>query len=63
MKKRFLAVVHSVGAKLKNVKQYGEIKEINGQKQLFKDNQQYKVFVEFWNDLHEYLVANYDFEK
>ena len=63
MKKRFLAVVHSVGAKLKNVKHYGEIKEINGQKQLFKENQQYKVFVEFWNDLHDYLVANYDFEK
>ena len=62
-KKRFLAVVQSVGAKLKNVKQYGEIKEINGQKPLFKDNQQYKVFVEFWNDLHDYLVANYDFEK
>ena len=48
-KKRFLAVVQSVGAKLKNVKQYGEIKEINGQKPLFKDNQQYKVFGEFWN--------------
>ena len=63
MKKRFLAVVHSVRAKLKNVKQYGEIKEINGQKPLFKDNQQYKVFVEFWNDLHDYLVSNYDFEK
>ena len=62
-KKRFLAVVQSVGAKLKNVKQYGEIKEINGQKQLFKDNQQYKVFIEFWNDLHDYLVSNYDFER
>ena len=63
MKKRFLAVVHSVRAKLKNVKQYGEIKEINGQKQLFKDNQQYKVFIEFWNDLHDYLTSNYDFER
>ena len=62
-KKRFLAVVQSVGAKLKNAKQYSEIKEINGQKQLFKDNQQYKVFVEFWNDLHDYLVSNYNFEK
>ena len=62
-KKRFLAVVQSVGSKLKNAKQYSEIKEINGQKQLFKDNQQYKVFVEFWNDLHNYLVSNYDFEK
>ena len=62
-KKRFLAVAHSVGAKLKNVKQYSEIKEINGQKQLFKDNQQYKVFIEFWNDLHDYLTSNYDFER
>ena len=62
-RKRFLAVVQSVGAKLKNAKQYSKIKEINGQKQLFKDNQQYKVFVEFWNDLHDYLVSNYDFEK
>ena len=62
-RKRFLAVVQSVGAKLNNVKQYGEIKEINGQKQLFKDNQQYKVFIEFWNDLHDYLVSNYDFER
>ena len=62
-KKRFLAVAHSVGAKLKNAKQYSEIKEINGQKQLFKDNQQYKVFVEFWNDLHDYLTSNYDFER
>ena len=62
-KKRFLAVAHSVGAKLKNVKQYSEIKEINGQKQLFKDNQQYMVFIEFWNDLHDYLVSNYDFER
>ena len=62
-RKRFLAVVQSVGAKLKNAKQYSKIKEINGQKQLFKDNQQYKVFVEFWNDLHDYLVSNYDFER
>lgn len=62
-KKRFLAVVQSVGAKLKNAKQYSEIKEINGQKQLFKDNQQYKVFIEFWNDLHDYLTSNYDFER
>ena len=62
-KKRFLAVAHSVGAKLKNAKQYSEIKEINGQKQLFKDNQQYKVFIEFWNDLHDYLTSNYDFER
>ena len=62
-KKRFLAVAHSVGAKLNNAKQYSEIKEINGQKQLFKDNQQYKVFIEFWNDLHDYLTSNYDFER
>ena len=31
-------------------------------KRLFKDNQ-CKVFVEFRNDLHNYLLSNYDFKK
>ena len=62
-RKLFLAVEQSVRARLKNVEDLEEAKEINGIKSLFSNWEEYNIVLEFWNDLHDYLTSNYDFER
>lgn len=62
-RKLFLAVEQSVRARLKNIEDLDEATEINGIKPLFSNWDEYNIVLEFWNDLHDYLTSNYDFER
>ena len=62
-RKLFLAVEQSVRARLKNIEDLDEATEINGIKSLFSNWNEYNIVLEFWNDLHDYLTSNYDFER
>lgn len=59
----FLAIEQSVRARLKNIEDLDEATEINGIKPLFSNWNEYNIVLEFWKDLHYYLVSNYDFER
>ena len=62
-RKLFLAIEQSVRARLKNIEDLDEATEINGIKPLFSNWDEYNIVLEFWNDLHDYLTSNYDFER
>ena len=62
-RKLFLAVEQSIRARLKNIEYLDEATEINGIKSLFSNWDEYNIVLEFWNDLHDYLTSNYDFER
>ena len=62
-RKLFLAVEQSVRARLKNIEDLDEATGINGVKPLFSNWDEYNILLEFWNDLHDYLTSNYDFER
>ena len=49
--------------KAKNIEDLDEATEINGIKSLFSNWNEYNIVLEFWNDLHDYLTSNYDFER